>query len=154
MRVNVIACLRYVAVGVSEGARLVVGGMQPAGLTRGYYVEPTLFADVDNSMRIAQEEIVGPVLVVIPHDGDDDAVRFANDSRLGISGSVTSSSIDRALSVARRIRTGSMNVNGGIFAASDIPFGGYKSSGIGRQNGREGFEQYLETKSLGLPRPG
>jgi aldehyde dehydrogenase (NAD+) len=144
--------LSYIALGVNEGARLVVGGGQPAGLTRGYFVEPTLFGDVNNSMRIAQEEIFGPVLVVIPHDGDDDAVRLANDSPYGLSGSVTSSSFDRALSVARRIRTGSVNVNGGIFAGSDIPFGGYKASGIGRQNGREGFEQYLETKSLGLPR--
>jgi aldehyde dehydrogenase (NAD+) len=145
--------LNYVDIGVNEGARLVAGGGRPAALSRGFFVEPTLFANVDNSMRIAQEEIFGPVLVVIPHDGDDDAVRLANDSPYGLSGSVTSTSLDRAMAVARRVRTGTMNVNGGVFVGPDIPFGGYKASGLGRQNGLEGFEQYLETKSLGLPRP-
>jgi aldehyde dehydrogenase (NAD+) len=143
--------LGYVKQGVDEGARLVVGGGRPAAFDRGFYVEPTLFAEVDNAMSIAQEEIFGPVLVVIPHDGDDDAVRIANDSPYGLSGSVTSASYDRALAVAKRVRTGMMTVNGAVAVGADIPFGGYKSSGIGRQNGHEGFEQYLETKSIGLP---
>jgi aldehyde dehydrogenase (NAD+) len=143
--------LGYIQKGIDEGARLVVGGKRPEHLPKGFFVEPTLFADVDNSMAIAQEEIFGPVLVVIPHDGDDDAVRIANDSQYGLSGGVASGSLDRALAVAHRVRTGGMNVNGGIGYAADLPFGGYKSSGIGRQNGLEGFEQYLETKAVALP---
>jgi aldehyde dehydrogenase (NAD+) len=143
--------LGYIESGKEEGARLVLGGGRPAGLDRGFFVEPTLFADVSNSMRIAQEEIFGPVLVVIPFDDDDDAVAIANDSVYGLSGGVMSSSEDRALAVARRIRTGTLGVNGGSWYAADSPFGGYKASGIGRQGGLEGFEQYLETKTVGLP---
>jgi aldehyde dehydrogenase (NAD+) len=143
--------LAYVQSGIDQGARLVCGGGRPAGLDRGYYVEPTIFADVDNAMRIAQEEIFGPVLVVIPFDDDDDAVAIANDSIYGLSGSVSSASEERALRVARRIRTGTMSVNGGSWYAADSPFGGYKASGIGRQGGTEGFEQYLETKTIALP---
>ncbi|MHB1712255.1 MAG: aldehyde dehydrogenase family protein, partial [Acidimicrobiales bacterium] len=114
---------------------------------------PTLMADVDNSMRIAQEEIFGPVLVVVPFDDDDDAVRIANDSLYGLGCAVTSASEDRALAVARRIRAGNAMVNGGLWYGADAPFGGYKASGIGRQNGVEGFEQYTETKTIagGLP---
>jgi aldehyde dehydrogenase (NAD+) len=104
-------------------------------------------------MTIAREEIFGPVLVVIPFDDDDDAVRIANESIYGLAGGVWSSSTERALSVAKRIRTGSVSVNGGITYGPDMPFGGYKHSGIGRQNGDEGFEQYLETKTLAWPRP-
>jgi len=141
----------YIQKGIEEGARLVVGGHRPAHLPRGYYVEPTLFADVDNSMTIAQEEIFGPVLVVIPHNGDDDAVRIANDSTYGLSGGVHSGSLDRALAVARRLRTGGVGLNGGVGYGADVPFGGYKSSGIGRQNGIEGFAQYLETKAIAVP---
>jgi aldehyde dehydrogenase (NAD+) len=141
----------YIASGLEEGARLVCGGGRPAGLDRGYYVEPTLFADVDNRMRIAQEEIFGPVLVVIPFDDDDQAVSIANDSIYGLSGSVTAGSDERALAVARRIRTGTISVNGGNWYAADSPFGGYKSSGIGRQGGLEGLEQYVETKTVALP---
>jgi aldehyde dehydrogenase (NAD+) len=141
----------YIQSGLDEGARLVCGGGRPAGLDRGFYVEPTLFADVDNSMRIAQEEIFGPVLVVIPFDDDDDAVRIANDSIYGLSGGVSSASNERALAVARRIRTGTIGVNGGNWYAADSPFGGYKASGIGRQGGLEGFEMYLETKTIALP---
>ena len=137
--------------GVDEGARLVTGGGRPAHLDKGWYVEPTLFADVDNSMTIAQEEIFGPVLVVIPYEDDDDAVRIANQSAYGLSGGVTSASEDRAMAVARRIRAGTMSVNGGVWYGADSPFGGYKASGIGRQNGLEGFEQYLETKTYGGP---
>ena len=102
-------------------------------------------------MTIAQEEIFGPVLVMIAHDGDDDAVRIANDSQYGLAGGVQSASLDRALAVARRIRTGGVGINGGVGYAASMPFGGYKASGIGRQNGIEGFEQYLETKAIALP---
>jgi aldehyde dehydrogenase (NAD+) len=140
--------LGYIAAGEDEGARLVVGGGKPAHLPRGYYVEPTLFVDVDNSMTIAQEEIFGPVLCVIAYDDDDDAVRIANDSGYGLSGGVFSANEDRATAIARRIRTGSIGVNGGLWYGADSPYGGYKASGVGRQNGLEGFEQYLETKAI------
>jgi aldehyde dehydrogenase (NAD+) len=143
--------LGYIQTGRDEGARLVLGGGRPGHLDRGYFVEPTLFADVDNRMRIAQEEIFGPVLVVIPFEDDDDAVAIANDSIYGLSGSVTSASVERSLAVARRIRTGTVGVNGATWYAPDSPFGGYKASGIGRQGGLEGFEQYLETKTIALP---
>jgi aldehyde dehydrogenase (NAD+) len=143
--------LGYIEKGVSEGARLVTGGKRPEHLPKGYYVEPTLFADVDNSMTIAQEEIFGPVLTVIPFEDDDDAVRIANDSIYGLSGGVTSGSLDRALAVARRVRTGTLVVNGGLWFGPDAPFGGYKQSGVGREMGVEGFEEYLETKTVGLP---
>jgi aldehyde dehydrogenase (NAD+) len=145
--------LRYVEQGTEQGARVVVGGGRPAHLPTGYYVEPTLIADVDNSMTIAQEEIFGPVLVVIPFEDDDDAVRIANDSPYGLGCGVTSGSEERAIAVARRIRAGSAMVNGGIWYGADSPFGGYKASGVGRQNGIEGFEQYTETKTVagGLP---
>jgi aldehyde dehydrogenase (NAD+) len=103
-------------------------------------------------MTIAQEEIFGPVLVAIPFDDDDDAVRIANDSTYGLAGGVFSGSLDRALAVARRIRTGNVSVNGGNSYGPDMPFGGYKDSGIGRQNGTAGFEQYLETKAVAWPR--
>ena len=145
--------LGYIEQGVAEGARLVTGGGRPSELPRGYYVEPTLFADVDNSMTIAQEEIFGPVLVVIPHDGDDDAVRIANESPYGLASAVSAGSEERALAVARRIRAGTASVNGGVWLAPDSPFGGYKQSGIGRQNGVEGFEQYTETKTIAGPMP-
>ncbi|HEV8064259.1 MAG TPA: aldehyde dehydrogenase family protein [Acidimicrobiales bacterium] len=140
--------LGYIESGISEGARLVIGGGRPEHLKKGFYVEPTLFADVDNSMTIAREEIFGPVLVLIPFRDDDDAVRIANDNAYGLSGGVTSASEERALAVARRIRAGTVSVNGGIYYNAGSPFGGYKASGLGRQNGREGFEQYLETKTI------
>jgi aldehyde dehydrogenase (NAD+) len=143
--------LGYVKKGVDEGARLVLGGNRPAQFDKGFFVEPTLFADVDNSMTIAQEEIFGPVGVVIAYEDDDDAVRIANDSPYGLSGAVTSASEERALAVARRIRSGTMSVNGGVWYGAESPFGGYKASGLGRQNGIEGFEQYLETKALAGP---
>jgi aldehyde dehydrogenase (NAD+) len=143
--------LGYVEKGKAEGATLVTGGGRPAHLDKGWYVEPTLFGVEDNSITIAQEEIFGPVLCVIPHDGDDDAVRIANDSEYGLAGAVASADFDRAMSVARRIRAGVMGVNGGTWYGPMAPFGGYKQSGIGRQCGLEGFEQYLETKTYGLP---
>jgi aldehyde dehydrogenase (NAD+) len=133
---------------VGQGARLVVGGGRPAGLSRGWFIEPTLFADVDNAMDLAQYEVFGPVLAVIPHDGDDDAVRIANDSSYGLSGGVYSASLERGMGIARRVRTGSFSVNGGIWYGADAPYGGYKASGVGRQNGLEGFEQYTETKLM------
>ncbi|WP_332880669.1 aldehyde dehydrogenase family protein [Streptomyces sp. NBC_00564] len=142
--------LGHIAKGTQEGARVTVGGGRPEHLPRGFYVQPTVFADVDNRMAIAQQEIFGPVLVVIPFDDDEDAVRLANDSPYGLSGSVHSGSAKRADQVARAVRSGTMNVNGGLFYGPDAPFGGYKQSGLGRQNGLEGFEGYLETKTIGF----
>ena len=144
--------LGYIEKGKSE-ARLVRGGNVPAELPSGYFVEPTLFADVDPKATIAQEEIFGPVLAVIPYEDEDDAVRIANDSIYGLSGAVTSTSEDRALAVARRIRTGTMSINGGVYLAPDVPFGGYRQSGTGREHGREGFEEYLETKTVAMASP-
>ncbi|WP_296603318.1 aldehyde dehydrogenase [Nocardioides sp.] len=139
----------YLRLAVAEGGRFATGGRvidQP-----GFWVEPTVVAGLDNSSRLAQEEIFGPVLVVIPHDGDDDAVRIANDSAYGLSGSVESGSLQRAKAVAARIRTGTIAVNGGVWFSPDAPFGGYKQSGIGREMGVAGFEEYLETKTVAEP---
>ena len=142
----------YIRKGIDEGANLVVGGTeQPEGLDRGFYVKPTLFVDVDTTMTIAQEEIFGPVLCVIPYDDEDDAVRIANDSRYGLAGNVMSGSLERSLAVARRLRAGMIGVNGGAGYSPDVPFGGYKESGVGRQNGHAGFAQYLEIKSVAWP---
>jgi acyl-CoA reductase-like NAD-dependent aldehyde dehydrogenase len=142
----------YIDKGVAEGATLLVGGSEaPDDLDRGYYVKPTLFVDVDNSMTIAQEEIFGPVLAVIPFDDEDDAVRIANDSAYGLAGNVMSGSLERSLAVARRLRAGVIGVNGGAPYGPDVPFGGYKDSGVGRQNGYAGFDQYVEIKSVGWP---
>jgi betaine-aldehyde dehydrogenase len=139
---------KYIALGQEEGARVVVGGNgRPAGIDKGWYVQPTVFADVDNSMRIAQEEIFGPVLAVIPFDDVDDAVRIANDSEFGLAGSVWTGDADAGMDVARRVRTGTFGVNQYTmdFVA---PFGGFKASGIGREFGKEGLEHYLELKSI------
>ncbi len=142
----------YIDAGVAEGARLVVGGnAAPNPSDRGFWVRPTLFADVDNGMTIAQEEIFGPVLTVIAFDDDDDAVRIANDSRYGLAGNVMSASFERSMAVARRVRAGFIGVNGGAAYGADVPFGGYKFSGVGRQNGVAGFDQYTEIKSIGYP---
>jgi aldehyde dehydrogenase (NAD+) len=145
--------LGFIETARQQGARIVTGGGKPAHLPVGYYVEPTLIADVDNSMTVAQEEIFGPVLVAIPYEDDDDAVRIANDNQYGLGCGVTSASEERAIAVARRIRAGTASVNGGVWYGADSPFGGYKASGIGRQNGLEGFEQYTETKTLAGPLP-
>jgi aldehyde dehydrogenase (NAD+) len=145
--------LGYIEKGSEEGAKLVLGGGRPSHLPKGWFVEPTLFVDVDNSMTIAQEEIFGPVLCVIPYEDDDDAVRIANDSGYGLSGGVYSASEERATAIARRVRTGSIGVNGGVWYGADSPYGGYKNSGVGRQNSVEGFEQYLETKAVAWLRP-
>ena len=143
--------LGFIEKGKAEGARVVTGGGIPAQFDRGFYVEPTVFADVDNSMTIAQEEIFGPVLSVIGYDDDDDAVRIANDSMYGLSGSISSGDFERAKGIARRIRTGTLSINGGIWYGADAPFGGYKGSGIGRQCGIEGLEIFTETKTVGWP---
>ncbi|MFJ4188300.1 aldehyde dehydrogenase [Kitasatospora sp. NPDC089509] len=141
---------RYIALGIEEGARLVTGGPQvPEGLERGNYVTPTVFADVDNSMSIAQEEIFGPVLVVIAYDDEDEAVRIANDSEYGLSGGVWSSDEGHALAIARRIRTGTVTVNGAA-VGFDGPFGGFKASGIGREFGAVGLGSYTEYKTITL----
>jgi aldehyde dehydrogenase (NAD+) len=148
------AVLGYIEKARSEGARVLVGGGVPAHLPRGCYVEPTLLVDVDPDSTIAQEEVFGPVLCVIPFDDDDDAVAIANNSIYGLSGAVSSSDTERALAVARRIRTGTMSVNGAQWFSVDTPFGGYRQSGVGRENGREGFEEYLETKVIAFPPAG
>ncbi len=139
----------YLDLAVAEGGTFATGGSVID--QAGYWVQPTVVAGLDNSSRLAQEEIFGPVLVVIPHDGDDDAVRIANDSAYGLSGSVDSGSLDRAKAVAARIRTGTLAVNGGVWFSPDAPFGGYKQSGLGREMGIAGFEEYLETKTIAEP---
>jgi acyl-CoA reductase-like NAD-dependent aldehyde dehydrogenase len=144
--------LRYIQRGIDEGAKLLVGGTDlPAGCDKGFWVKPTLFVDVDNAMTIAQEEIFGPVLAVIPFEDDEDAVRIANDSIYGLAGNVMSGSLERSLAVARRLRAGFIGVNGGAPYGADVPFGGYKASGVGRQNGHAGFDQYTELKSVAYP---
>jgi aldehyde dehydrogenase (NAD+) len=143
--------LGYIEKGKAEGAKCVAGGGRPAQLNKGYFVEPTLFVDVDPDATIAQEEIFGPVLSVIPYDTEDDAVRIANNSRYGLSGSVFAGTLERALSVAKRIRTGTLSLNGGQWFGPDSPFGGYKESGIGREHGVAGFEEYLQIKTIGYP---
>lgn len=139
--------LGYIEIGRSEGAKVAVGGGRPAGLDRGWYVEPTLFVDVDNSMRIAQEEIFGPVLALIPYDDEEQAVAIANDSEYGLAGSVWTSDAERGLDIARRVRTGTYGVNQYLMDFSS-PFGGFKASGVGREFGPEGLSQYLELKSI------
>jgi len=139
----------YLKLAIEEGGTFATGGKVID--QDGYWIEPTVVAGLDNSSRLAQEEIFGPVLVVIPHDGDDDAVRIANDSAYGLSGSVDSGSLERAKAVAARIRTGTLAVNGGVWFSPDAPFGGYKQSGIGREMGVAGFEEYLETKTIAEP---
>jgi aldehyde dehydrogenase (NAD+) len=140
----------YIAKGRSEGARLITGGDRPGHLDRGYFVSPTVFADVDNNSTIAQEEIFGPVLAVIPYATEDDAVRLANDSMYGLGGSVWSADTDRATAVARRVRTGSIGVNSYVNDPGS-PFGGVKASGMGREMGPEALDAYLEYKSVYLP---
>jgi acyl-CoA reductase-like NAD-dependent aldehyde dehydrogenase len=142
--------LGYLETGKKEGARVVVGGGRPKDQSKGWFVEPTLFADVRNDMKIAREEIFGPVVSIIPYEGDEQAVRVANDSDYGLSGSVWSADLDRALGVARRVRTGNYGVNGFGMEFS-APFGGFKSSGVGRELGPEGLRAYLELKTIHLP---
>ncbi|ODR18335.1 aldehyde dehydrogenase family protein, partial [Mycolicibacterium porcinum] len=140
----------YIKKGVEEGARIVTGGGRPEGLDSGWFVQPTVFADVDNSMTIAQEEIFGPVLVVIPFDTEEDAVRIANDSPYGLAGSVYTTDFPKAVEIASKIRTGTYAVNMYAFDPG-APFGGFKNSGIGRENGPEGIDAYTQAKSVLLP---
>ena len=140
----------YIRKGVEEGAKLVTGGAEPPdGVDRGFFVQPTVFSDVRNDMTIAQEEIFGPVLSIIPYDDEEDAIRIANDSAYGLAGGVWSSDEERAKRVARRIRTGQVEINGGVFNPL-APFGGYKQSGHGRELGRYALEEFLLVKSMQL----
>lgn len=140
---------RYIQNGIDEGARLVTGGTgRPTGLSRGWFVKPTVFADVDNRMRIAQEEIFGPVLAILPHDGDEDAVRIANDSIYGLGGVVQSNDATRALRVAKQIRSGHVYINHQAGAYAAAPFGGLKQSGNGYEHADYGIEAFLHTKSI------
>ncbi|MEO6317292.1 MAG: aldehyde dehydrogenase [Acidimicrobiales bacterium] len=141
----------YLQLATEEGGSFVTGGGRPADKGRGFWIEPTLITGLDNTARAAREEIFGPVLVAIPFDDDDDAVRIANDSPYGLSGAVHSADPERAWAVAERVRTGTMSVNGGVWYGGDVPFGGYKQSGIGRESGIQGFEEYLETKTIATP---
>jgi aldehyde dehydrogenase (NAD+) len=137
----------------AAGAQVLTGGEAPTDLhpdlAGGSYVLPTLIAGTDNSAEIARQEVFGPVMVVLPYSDDAEALALANDSDYGLSGSVFTASPSRGMDFANRIRAGSFSVNGGLFYGADAPYGGYKASGIGRQNGIEGFEQYLETKTIG-----
>jgi acyl-CoA reductase-like NAD-dependent aldehyde dehydrogenase len=135
---------------VAAGATLVTGGQR---IDPGFFYSPTLLADVDPDSEVAQDELFGPVLVVIPFDDDDDAIRIANNSIFGLSGTVLSGDDDRGVAVARRIRTGTVSVNGGSWFAPDSPFGGYKQSGIGREMGLPGLDEFLERKTIAVPIP-
>jgi len=140
--------LDYIQLGINEGARLVTGGLEkPAGLSTGYYVNATIFADVDNKMRIAQEEIFGPVLVMIPYDDTDQAIEIANDSIFGLSAAVWAASDSAAISIAKKIKSGQVFINGAEFNYQ-APFGGYKQSGNGREWGEEGLKEFIEIKAI------
>lgn len=138
----------YLDSAIAEGGRFAAGGGRPADRDKGFFIEPTVIAGLDNNATAAREEIFGPVLTVIAHDGDDDAVRIANDSPYGLSGTVFSADPERAAGIAARFRVGTVNVNGGVWYSADMPFGGYKQSGIGREMGLAGFEEYLEIKAI------
>jgi aldehyde dehydrogenase (NAD+) len=139
--------LGYIERGKQEGAEIVAGGGRPSSLSKGFYVEPTVFANVRNQMDIAQEEIFGPVLAIIPYDSDDEAIRIANDSIYGLAGGVWGGTQERAMQVARRLRTGQVDVNGGRFNPM-APFGGYKKSGIGRELGPKALEEFYQMKAI------
>jgi len=138
----------YLDLAIEEGGTFACGGGRSADHDKGYFIDPTVIASLDNTARVAREEIFGPVLTVIAHDGDDDAVRIANDSPYGLSGTVFSPDAERAAGVAARLRVGTVNVNGGVWYAADAPFGGYKQSGVGREMGLAGFEEYTEIKVI------
>ncbi|MDG4664892.1 aldehyde dehydrogenase family protein [Mycobacterium sp. 236(2023)] len=137
--------------GIDSGARLVTGGGIPEKLPVGYYTQPTLLADVDPNSQIAQEEIFGPVLTVTPYDTDDEAVAIANNSIYGLSGEVSGGDVDRAFRVATRMRTGNVTINGKSHFGIGSPFGGTKQSGLGYRNGEEGYKEYLDAKTIGMP---
>ena len=138
----------YLDSAIAEGGTFATGGGRPADREVGFFIEPTVIAGLGNDARVSREEIFGPVLTVIPHDGDDDAVRIANDSLYGLSGTVFGTDPKRAARAAARVRAGTINVNGGVWYSADAPFGGYKQSGNGREMGLAGFEEYLETKTI------
>ncbi len=138
----------YLDLAIAEGGSFACGGGRPADRDRGFFIEPTVVVGLTNEARVAREEIFGPVLTVIAHDGDDDAVRIANDSPYGLSGTVFGGDPERAQAVANRMRVGTVNVNGGVWYSADVPFGGYKQSGVGREMGVAGFEEYLELKAI------
>src|SRR5438270_463302 len=138
----------YLDLAIAEGGSFACGGGRPADRDTGFFIEPTVIAGLTNDARPAREEIFGPVLTVIAHDGDEDALRIANDSPYGLSGTVFSADPERAARFASRLRVGTVNVNGGVWYSADAPFGGYKQSGIGREMGLAGFEEYLETKTI------
>jgi aldehyde dehydrogenase (NAD+) len=140
----------YLEKGRREGATLVTGGGRPKDMNRGYFVEPTIFSNVDSDMTIAKEEIFGPVVSVMPYEDEEDAIRIANNSTYGLSGAVFTKDAERGLALAKRIRTGNVTVNG-LNLQVNTPFGGYKESGIGRVGGPEGLEAYQEIKSVYLP---
>jgi aldehyde dehydrogenase (NAD+) len=143
----------YIKIGREAGGRVVTGGGRPKGLDRGWYVEPTLFADVDNAMTIAREEIFGPVMVAIPYKNDEDAISIANDSDYGLSGAVYSADVERSMAIAQKIRSGQVFVNSAGTCGSQ-PFGGFKQSGFGREGGKEGIEGYFESRLVaGAPGP-
>ncbi|UVO12499.1 aldehyde dehydrogenase [Mycobacterium sp. SVM_VP21] len=138
----------YLDLAITEGGSFACGGGRPADQPAGFFIEPTVIAGLTNEARVAREEIFGPVLTVIAHDGDDDAVRIANDSPYGLSATVYGADAERAAGVAARVRAGTVNVNGGVWYSADMPFGGYKQSGNGREMGIAGFEEYLEIKAI------
>ncbi len=140
----------YLDLAVEEGGSFAVGGGRSDKFDKGWFIDPTLVVGLDNSARVAREEIFGPVLTVIPYEGEDQAVAIANDSPFGLSGAIYSGDEEHALAVAARVRTGTLGINGGIWYAADVPFGGYKQSGIGREMGVLGFEEYLETKAIAV----
>jgi aldehyde dehydrogenase (NAD+) len=141
----------YLLAAAADGGEFGCGGGRVAGMDAGFWIEPTVITGLDNGSKAAREEIFGPVLVVLAHDGDDDAVTTANDSPYGLSGAVFGNDLHRARAVARRIRTGTVGINGGVWYSPDMPFGGYKQSGIGREMGIAGFEEYLEIKAIAEP---
>ena len=139
-----------IGVGIEEGARVIAGGPgRPEGLDKGFYTRPTVFADVNNAMTVAREEIFGPVLVMIPYDSEEDGIAIANDTNYGLAAYIASGDRARALRVAARLRAGSVRINGAPLDFS-LPFGGYKSSGNGRENGVHGLTEYLEVKAVSL----
>jgi aldehyde dehydrogenase (NAD+) len=142
--------LRYIGIAKDEGAKLVTGGRRPSDLPKGWYIEPTVFVDVANTMTVAREEVFGPVASIIAYRNEEEAIAVANDTPYGLSGAVLSSDEGHALEVARRIRTGTVGINR-YGPAYNAPFGGVKRSGVGREHGPEGFDTFLEYQCYGIP---